>query len=174
MWPEERSLCLDFQTTVPGFHDLAFMLIVSSRLFLRLLTVLLAFLACYSFLALSFGYSCYSSSYCLSWPLQSVSHPPSHCQCYYLPKLFTCRLWQIFSSPRAHLLIPLAISLSLLSFSSVYFLRPYHCYNIPPSYSRAFLIPHQTSTLRTLSHFCSAQRYFLRKSIFQKFYFVMI
>lgn len=96
MWPEERGLRLDFQTTAPGFHDLALMLIVSSRLFLRILALLLASLACYSSLALSFSYSCYSSSYCLSWPLQSVSHPPSRSQHYYLPKLFSWRLWQFF------------------------------------------------------------------------------
>lgn len=77
VWSEERALCLDLQTTTPGSHEMAFMLIVSSRLFLRLLALLLASLACYSSLALSFGYSCYSSSYCLSWPLHSVSHPPS-------------------------------------------------------------------------------------------------
>lgn len=75
MWPEERIFCLDLQTTTLGSHEMAFMLIVSWRLLLRFFILLLAYLACYSSLALSFGNSWYSFSCCLSW--LSASHPPS-------------------------------------------------------------------------------------------------
>lgn len=174
VWPEERGLCLDLQTTAAGSHEMTFMLIVSSRLFLRLLALLLASLACYSSLALSFGYSCYSSSYCLSWPLYSVSHPPSTdlallpSQAFLLEALTIVFIFQgtSINSPSCFL-----ISTKFLTCS---FPQSLAVLCTPLSYSRTFLIPHHASTLFTLSYAPSAHGFNLSWSTSSLFQLVWV